>query len=148
MWTNYKPRGKKVQTEEGYILVYCPEHPNANKNNGKYIYEHRLVMSNMLGRPLRPDEVVHHKNGVRSDNRPENLELHLNGEHVSSHYQGRTSEEKASITKRLVDYNHSQRKKRELVPCACGCGRMIENVDAKGRSRKYAHGHNNRKGWN
>ena len=65
MWTDFKPRGKRVQTEAGYVLVYCPEHPNANKNNGKYIYEHRLVMSNMLGRPLRPDEVVHHKNGIR-----------------------------------------------------------------------------------
>lgn len=60
-------------TKSGYRLVYCATHPNAQKSG--YIMQHILVMSERLGRPLLPHENVHHKNGVRDDNRPENLEL-------------------------------------------------------------------------
>jgi hypothetical protein len=68
--------------QHGYRIISGFEHPNAQKNGD--IFEHVLVMSDMLGRPLiaRKDnhpvikqERVHHRNGVRDDNRPENLEL-------------------------------------------------------------------------
>jgi hypothetical protein len=45
------------------------------RHNGNFVVEHRVVMEQKLGRPLTPGESVHHKNGVRDDNRPENLEL-------------------------------------------------------------------------
>ena len=57
----------------GYVLLYMPHHPNASVK-GHYS-EHRLVMEQMIGRLLVKGENVHHKNGDRKDNRPENLEL-------------------------------------------------------------------------
>jgi len=59
--------------KNGYKVICWSGHPSADKY-GK-ILEHRYVMENKLGRQLMPFESVHHKNGVRGDNRTENLEL-------------------------------------------------------------------------
>src|SRR6266700_879522 len=68
-------RGGRTRHKRGYIMVLVPGHPRAVTGNGQYVFEHILVMEEMLGRYLRPEENVHHRNGVKEDNRPENLEL-------------------------------------------------------------------------
>lgn len=68
-------RGGRWVDPKGYVWVKAPEgHPNAKSRKG-WIAEHVLVMSEILGRPLREGETVHHRNLIRADNRPENLEL-------------------------------------------------------------------------
>lgn len=89
-------KGGRIVTEEGYVHIYDPEHPNA-KSNG-YAPEHRLVMSRMLGRPLEKGENVHHINGVRDDNRPENLELW-----VTSQPRGQRVQDLLDWARELID---------------------------------------------
>lgn len=67
-------KGGKSIHPSGYIYVKAPEGNPRGTHHG-YILEHLLVMEQILGRPVREDETVHHKNGIRTDNRPENLEL-------------------------------------------------------------------------
>lgn len=67
-----KSKGKK-NPHGGYTMIQVPGHPNSTKRGR--ILEHRYIMSEHLGRPLLSHENVHHKNGIRNDNRIENLEL-------------------------------------------------------------------------
>ena len=79
--TNNRWKGGRIITTQGYVNIYSPDHPKAIKAkalSGKYVLEHRLVMEKKLGRYLTKDETVHHKNGIKTDNRIENLELWTN----------------------------------------------------------------------
>lgn len=75
----FRGGGRKL-TERGYVRIYV---------NGRWSYEHRVVMERVLGRRLTPQEDIHHRNMIRHDNRPENLEIKTKFQHLSDHKTGR-----------------------------------------------------------
>lgn len=81
---NARWNGGKWRHPDGYIGVAVPEGHHLRQAHG-YAFEHQLVAEEMLGRRLHDDEVVHHRNGKRDDNRPGNLEVKTITEHAREH---------------------------------------------------------------
>ena len=93
---------KLTKTNHGYIKLYRPENPMADKRGE--VYEHRLVMSEILGRPLETWEIIHHKDGNRANNHPSNLELHPSSEHITiTRLQNRVKQLESLLSKNQID---------------------------------------------
>lgn len=91
-------KGGRNKLKSGYVMV-CLSPNNLFKSmtngRGNYIQEHRLVMAKHLGRCLESWELVHHKNGIKDDNRIQNLELVNSSKHLTI----------TNLTKRIRDIN-------------------------------------------
>ena len=123
---NPNRKGGATITSHGYRKIKVPDHPYADVAG--YVYEHRLVMENMIGRYLLRSEIVHHKNGIRTDNSPDNLELESSiAEHKLRH---------------RIRYDlKTPGEPNPLIYCKCGCGKQILKYDDFGRPRGYISGH-------
>lgn len=69
----YWKGGRYKDNASGYIWIYNPNHPSCTKKG--YVLEHRLAIEKFIGRYLRGNEIVHHKNKIKDDNRIKNLEI-------------------------------------------------------------------------
>lgn len=82
-------KGGRMIDKDGYVMIKNHDHPYRNRHN--YVREHRLVMEQVLGRHLEPSEVVHHKDGNKQNNHPDNLELYSsNKQHLAETLAGQT----------------------------------------------------------
>ena len=120
MWVHNGGRNRKPDSwrlnSRGYI---------EGRIGGRHIKQHRYVAEQMLGRPLLPEEDVHHKNGNKTDNRPENLEVLLHGTHSAEHNKSRIYRSGYKLTlstaernARSVRMKNMRRVQRDAAACA------------------------------
>lgn len=100
---NWKGGRKELKT--GYVYIYSPDHPYATKQG--YVFEHRLIAEEKIGHYLTPYEVVHHMDGDRTNNDPDNLVVKKRHEHVSDHFKA--SHEVLELRQRAM--NREEEKK-------------------------------------
>lgn len=120
-------RGGRVVASNGYVLLRVPGHHLADKRG--YVYEHRLVAETKLGRRLESNEIAHHVNGVKTDNRPENIEVLPSIAHHRREHGNRRGA-------------RAPGESNPTLACACGCGSFLPKFDAYGRPRRFVSGHN------
>lgn len=122
-------KGGRSVASNGYVLIRVGKDHHLSDVRG-YAYEHRLVAEKKAGRRLQKGEQVHHKNGIKTDNRPENIEL------------------MPSLAHHLKEHRRTGKRRRDpgeintVIACGCGCGSMLALFDEFGRPRQFINGHN------
>lgn len=123
-------RGGETTSPKGYVYLRLPGHPRAMKNG--YVKRADVVAERMLGRPLADNEVVHHKNKVRSDDCPENLEVLDPIAHGRLHAPVRTKPPKVRKPRKVVVLPGAEELKRlvdasslRIVAKQFGCSHVL-----------------------
>lgn len=116
-------KGGRTIASNGYALIKVNKNHHLADTRG-YAYEHRIVAEKVLGRELRPGELVHHKDGDKLNNSPDNLTI------LSGHAEHRK-----------FHPPHNKRKDNPVVECECGCGTHFLKY-RNGVGRRYVFGHN------
>lgn len=119
--------GGKTKNKQGYVMVLRKDHPFAQKPNFR-ISEHRLEMEKKIGRYLKKEEHVHHLNGIKDDNRIENLVLITKSEHSSIHMKERWESKKfSSMMKRNIRKKWSDPKWKKDTSNKISNGKKLKN---------------------
>ena len=135
-WANNGGHNRKQESwkmnSKGYIegRIWLPDGTQIQ------VKQHRYIMAGILGRPLKQSEDVHHVNGNKSDNRPENLEVIDHGEHSRITNNARTY--KRGYKVRL---SSAERKARSLRAIAMGLYRLGQAAIAKEKKKKRDRNH-------
>lgn len=98
--------------DNGYVFIHNKKHP---KNKKGYVLEHRLVVEKNIGRYLKPDEMIHHINEIRHDNRINNLKIVSRSEHSKIHYPKGKKFGAGLNPKKGEDCNFSKLKEKDVV---------------------------------
>lgn len=107
-------KGGRMADGKGYMLIYAPDHPQADSN--RRVREHRLVMEQTLGRYLRPEEVVDHIDGDTMNNHPSNLRVFPNNAaHLAATLAGKVPRWSDEGRERLEAAVRKPRKKRQPI---------------------------------
>jgi hypothetical protein len=121
-------KGGRRKHSNGYMTIKVEPGHHLDIGNG-YAYEHRYVAEQKMGRRLLPNEVVHHINHDKQDNRPGNLEILTRAAHRFEH-------------RSVVSNKKHPEEPNYIVECACGCKTEFNKYDSTNRPRKFVSGHN------